>query len=295
MAAPTQPTPTLIVTEAYRQFGLTASAAQITTAIAEGIEKVKRDIWALGKRFKLLRTIQYKALKVGVSRYANPSDFEADVEGPGMSLLDGNSRSTLQGAAAGTATLAAAEGASQSQAEGHLLMITSGTGINQAEQIDDYDTSTKVATMRANWGTTPAAADAYLLVDSHYPVWKKAWPRRANYIQPMLAGKPREAFEMAGGSEGFIELYPVPDKVYGLKRDYYANLTLVDTSSDLYNVIMRNWAGVFTQGILVWIMASYDDTRRRTEEEIYRGMLKQLQANELDYHQQSNLQQKVID
>lgn len=296
MSAPTQPTPTLIVTEALNQFGVSSpSSAQITRAIDYGLEKVKRDIWAIGKKWRLLRTTQYLPLKVGVSRYANPSDFEQDIQEPGMVLLDGSSRRTLQAAAAGTATLAAAEPASQTDAEGHLLVLTAGTGAGQGEQIDDYNSTTKVATMRANWTTTPVAGDSYLLVNAQYPISKHPWARRALITRPSDAGSPREAFEMGAGATGYIELYPVPDQVYAVRRDYYANLLLVDTSATLYNTILRNWAGVLTQGVLAWLMAGFDDTRSQKENLIYGGMLKQIQARELDDMNESNLQVRMAD
>ena len=271
------------------------SAAQLTRATDYGLEKVKRDIWTLTKKWKLLRTTQYLGIRAGVSRYANPSDFEADIQEPGMAILDGNSRSTIQTASGANITLAAAEAVGQAQAEGNLLMLTSGTGANQAEQIDDYSTTTKVAVLRAALTTLPVAGDGYLVVEKHWPITKKPWSRRNQLVQPGLQARPYEAYEMGSGSTGYVELYPVPDRVYGLKRDYYANLLMVDLSSTLYTVILRNWAGVLTQGVMAWIEAGYDDTRRKTEEQIYRGMLTQLKAMETDLMDESNLQQQVSD
>lgn len=294
MAAPTAPTTTLIVTEAYRQFGVSSpTAGQLATAIAEGIEKVKRDIWVIGKRWKILRTTQYIPLRKGVSRYANPTDFETDLVEPALSLLDGVHSGVLQTAAAGTATLAAADTAQQDDAEGKLLLITSGTGVNQAEQIDDYDATTKVATMRANWGTTPAGADGYLIVDRQIPITKRTRTDRNRIDRPGQMGEPCEAFDMAAGAAGYIELYPVPKQAYGLKRDYYANLLLVDITGTLYPYILRNWAGILTQGVLAWLYEAYDDTRAQGAKTAYANMLNFLKARELDGHDDSTLQQRV--
>ena len=296
MAAPTAPTTTLIVTEAYRQFGISSpTAGQLATAIAEGIEKVKRDIWAMGKRWKLLRTTQYIPIRKGVSRYANPSDFETDMVEPGLSLLDGINSGVLQTAAAGTATLAAADTAVQDDAEGKLLLITSGTGVNQAEQIDDYNATTKVATMRANWGTTPVTGDGYLIVNRQKPIEKFPRTRRNLIERPGDMGEPYEAYDMAAGAAGFIELYPVPQQAYGLKRDYYANLLLVDIVGTLYPYILRNWAGVLTQGVLAWLYEGYDDSRSQVAKVAYANMLNFLKAREIDGHDDSTLQQRVSD
>lgn len=297
MAAPTQPTHALIVAEAFNAFGLSSpSAAQLTRATDYGIEKVKRDIWAKGKTWKTLRTIQYLTLSKGVSRYANPSDFERDLQEPGISILDGNVRDVLQNGAAGTATLAATDPTQQDEAEGHLLAITSGTGADQAEQIDDYNATTKVATMRANWGTTPVTGDGYLVVNTHYPVTKKPWQKGNLILEPGQMGIPRTAFEMGGSGTGYIELRPVPDKVYMMKRDYYANLLMMDIAAAPYNtIVLRNWAGILIQGVKAWIEAEYDDTRRRDEELLYQRMLNDLAAAELDMHNESNLQQRLAD
>lgn len=294
MTAPTAPTTTTIVTEAYRQFGISnPTAGQLSTAISEGIEKVKRDIWAMGKRWKLLRTTQYIPIRKGVSRYANPSDFESDMQEPGINLLDGIYSGALQTAAAGTATLAAADGATQDQVEGQLLLITSGTGVNQAEQVDDYNATTKVATMRANWSTTPVAADGYLVVNRQVPISKYPRTDRNRIERPGQMGEPREAYDMSAGANGFIELYPVPDRQYGLKRDYYAGLLLVDIVGTLYPYILRNWAGVLTQGCLAWLYEGYDDSRSQNAKLSYASMLNFLKARELDGHDDSNLQSKV--
>jgi hypothetical protein len=70
---------------------------------------------------------------------------------------------------------------------------------------------------------------------------------------------------------------------------------MVDTGSTLYSTILRNWGGILTQGVLTWLQAGYDDTRRKVEEQIYVAMLRQLQAGESDLMNESNLQQQVVD
>lgn len=295
MSAPTQPTTTTIVTEAYRQFGISnPSAGQLATAIAEGIEKVKRDIWELGKKWKLLQTTQYIPISQGVSRYANPSDFESDVQEPAFSILDGVNSGVLQTADTSNAVLASDATTDRGAVEGHLLLITSGTGVNQAEQVKDY-TFPPNAVMRTTWGVTPAGGDGYLVVDKHYPVAKLTRTRRNELTQPWYPGTPREVYQTGKGPGGYVELFPVPDRAYGLKRDYFSNLLLVDITSTLYNYILRDWAGVFTQGTLAWLSEGYDDTRAQRIKADYAAMLRMLGARELDGHDESNLVQKVGD
>jgi len=294
MAEPTQPTATTIITEAYRRWAnITPTAGQITTATSEAIEKVKRDIWIKGKKWRSLITTRFDITRAGVSRVSNPTDFETSYD---MTLFDGPSRSTLQTAATGTATLASSESIVQGDAEGAMLIITSGTGVNQGRQIDDYNASTKVATMAQNWTTTPAAGDGYLIGLYSYEVNKRDIQTRDRYRLQGLKDRPLEYFPLGSGSEGYYELSPTPDKVYGIMRRYYANLLRVDLSASIYNVILRNWAGILTQGVYVWLLSGESDRRYREQEAIYQAMLRELAARELEFHSDnSNLQARITD
>ena len=279
MAAPTNPTANSIVSEALTRFlnGGTPTATEITRGENFGLEKVKRDIMNVGKTWGPLIRTDYIATKVGVSQYANPSDFEGYKE---VSLMIGNHSGGLGTVvSAKTMDLGAGEDAVKAEIEGKFLFISAGTGVNQCEQIDDY-AGVRV-TLRDSFGTLPVTADAYLVVNRITPlgVWNYQLFGLIEYgSQP---AKPTRYAEIPSDTTGFICLNPVPESVYGLKRTYYADLMLVDVSIDLYDTILRRWAGVFEQGVYVWALGQ-DDDRYKEEKDTYDGMLLKLAIHDLD-------------
>lgn len=294
MAAPTQPSETNIVTEAYNRLGEDSPAsADLTRAITYGLSYVKQRIWLKHKHWKLLTTTVYDMTVAGVSKYDVPTDYEADLQ---VSILEGSTTGTLQAAASGTATLAAAEGISQADAEGKLLVITSGTGVDQANQIDNYDTSTKIATMAETWVTTPAASDGYLIPDSQYDLEKKHIKDRDTLLKPWNKERPEFWFMLGTGNRADYELYPVPDKVYAIQMRYYANLLRLDTAGTLYDLVLYNWKDVLVQGVLAWLLDQESDNRYPRQEAIFQDMLNRLAGREVDYqHDLSNLQASLQD
>src|SRR5687767_5023550 len=96
MAAPTLPTTTAICQEAYRRFGLAGLAgtsSEVATAIAYGIEQVKKDIAAFNKRLRFLQKVAYASTAANVSKYPCPADSDKLVD---LELLAGPSRGTAQ-------------------------------------------------------------------------------------------------------------------------------------------------------------------------------------------------------
>lgn len=63
---------------------------------------------------------------------------------------------TAQAGAAGTITLDAGASAVDQYYRGWVIRTTGGTGPNQIREVIDYNGTTKVATVSAVWGTTPA-------------------------------------------------------------------------------------------------------------------------------------------
>ena len=124
MAIPTQPTLTILVTEALKRAGYTSPSASQITRAADWIEEVKWDIWNLSKKWKSLYVTAYGVTAKGVSRYAMPSDYDHDLS---ISMLDADHKGTLQAATPSTATLAATESMTENYAQGKLLLISSGT------------------------------------------------------------------------------------------------------------------------------------------------------------------------
>ena len=290
MAAPTQPTATSIVTEAYRKYGISSpGTAVVNTAISEGIEKVKRDMWALSQRWKPLIKFGYDMTVKGISKYPYPADYEFLKS---IAVWEGTATGTFQGGAVGTSTLAATEAITQDSAEGALLAITSGQGVDQAVQIDDYNTTTKVAIHAESLTTAPNASSTYLVAVQQYMLGKEDSLGLRGKSSPTLNGRPHTYYPLDDIYSGKYELELVPDKVYLLRMEYYANLLLIDVADTpgLYNKLLYNWAGVWTQGVYTWILDQYEDARYHAQEQIYTAMLRRLAAKDSDYHNQSQLQ-----
>lgn len=294
MAIPTQPTAALIVAEAFNLLGKSSpTAAETTRATDYGIESVKGDIWNLSKKWKRLLKTGYDITSEGISKYSFPSDFESLYGN--VVLLDGDHTGTISSGGANP-TLAAAEDAAVDDVEGNLLLITSGTGVDQAVQVDGYSTTTKVATMAEAWTTNPATSDTYMIVNKFKKLFEEPMFNRNDHYNPGTKLEPNTFHCFGDSSYGYIQLYPVPDDTYGLQFEYYANLLRIDLTSTLYSTLLRQWQRVFTQGVYVWLLGQYDDNKYQIEDAKYRALLSDLRAREGDIlTQSSNLQMRVIE
>jgi len=292
MAAPSAPTSTTITNEAFKKFGIASpSSAQATRAIDYILEAVKDDIWKLSKKWRSLQTFDYVPTVSGVPHYQAPTDFQSDLQ---IILLDGNSRSTLATGSASAPVLNSAETAAKSDVEGKLLLITAGTGVNQAKHVKTYTVASQTCAMAENYTLAPATGDSYLIVTSHHPLGAvKAIRDYDRIMSPGLLARPTEAFHVPDTAEGDFYLYPVPDKVYGLLRRYYSNLKELDLAGTLYTRILWQWRDVFTLGCFYYLCADYGDKRTKDADKDYRNALMQLKATEVDGLDMSNLQRHV--
>jgi len=293
MGAPSAPTPTTIVTEALKRYlnGATPTVTQITRAEDYGLEKVKRDIMNLGRTWHPLLKIVYDITVAGVSHYANPADFEANYS---VGYMSGDHSGVL-GTVTSTSVvdLAADEDVTQAQAEGKWLLITSGTGVDQAQVIDNYNISTKRATMAAVYGTLCVTGDGYIVVDSIAPLRDmKSIALYDRYQHPGISGTPTKYVHVPNTTVGQLALYPIPNSVGGLQRRYYVDLMLLDTDSTLYSTVLRRWAGVFEQGVFVWKLGE-DDDRYAAQNQMYQAMLIALAAYDLDGFDKEALKQQM--
>ena len=294
MAIPTAPTATTIVTEALTRKlnGGTPSAAEITRATNYGLEKVKRDVMLLCKKWKPLMQTSYDITKDALSKYPLPSDCEAMIS-VGIIYGDHTGTLTAKDAVAKTVTLAADEDVDQGTAESALLLITSGTGKDQAKQIDDYSTSTKVATFDEYFATTPDIGDGYMVCTVHRDLESK--PVRHTRVSDRLAeGEPFGYILFDDATYGYVELIYTPDDVYGIEFIYFADLRRVDITGSLYTTLLRRWAAVFEQGVYAWSLGE-DDDRFEREDAKYWKMLKELRARDGYLQDESDLQRRVVE
>lgn len=281
MSAPTAPTKTTLVTEALKRFynGATPTSAEVTRGEDYGLEKAKRDIMNIGKTWRPLLKTCYDITVIGVSQYANPSDFEQNYS---VGLMEGDHTGVL-GTVTSTTVMALAsdEDITKAQAEGKWLLITSGTGVDQAQVIDDYVVATVTATVASAFDTSPVLGDGYMVANSITPLRRMDLSLYDKYQHAGIAGTPKRYTNVPNATVGSLALYPVPDAVAGLQRRYYADLMLLDTSSTLYSTLLRRWAGVFEQGVYVWKLGE-DDDRYAEQNAIYQSMLIATMALDLD-------------
>lgn len=283
MARTDPPTAALIVTEALTAANNSTapSATEITRATDYGLEKVKRDLMQLGKKWRPLIKTDYAITIAGDADYANPSDFEAYRK---VRLMSGTHTDTLSAVgSASSVTLKADEDATKVQVDGKWLLITSGTGVNQAKQIKSYVFATKVATMAEAYSTAPITGDGYLLVNNMKGITEYTRGIFESLAWDWYPGTPARFTVIEDATVGFMRLHPVPNAVFGLERTYYADLMkigLTEGATALYSSILRRWAGLFTQGVYVWALGE-DDDRYPRENEIYQSMLVQTATDDL--------------
>lgn len=292
MAIPTSPTLTTICTEGIKRSGYPSPSTTQITRAADWVEEVKWDIWNLDKKYKSLLIASYGVTQIGVSRYANPSDFESDLS---VTILDGQHTGTLQAANANTATLSATESMNESFAQGKFLLITSGVGLGSCSQITAYNSVTKVATVVPNFNTTPDGTEGYMIVDTQYKLEQQHIQRKDEVTNPDERQTPAYYFPIGQGNSdsdetGEFELYPTPDKVYGIQLRYFANLMLVDLSSNLMATLYRRWRNLFVQGVMIKSLQNDRDNRYIPEIQVYKKMLQELKMREVFGMDLSNMQ-----
>jgi hypothetical protein len=281
MTMPTAPTPTTLVTEALTRFlnGGTPDSDEITRGIDYGLEKVKRDIMGIGKAWRPLLRLAYDITKVGVSHYDNPADFEMDFS---VGLMLGTHTGLLGTVTSTTeVALTPAEDATQGEVEGKYLLLTSGIGVDQAQVVDDYNTTSKVATLSEAYEVLPEIPVGYMVVNRIKDLTIMNIGRYDQFEYPGRPAEPERFIPIVNNTVGQLALHPVPDAVYGIRRRYYADLLKLDIDGTLYSTLLRKWANVFEQGVYVWKLQE-DDDRYDEQNKIYQQMLSNLLVTDLD-------------
>lgn len=285
MSIPTQPTATLITTEAYKLFGISSpTSAQLTRATDYGLEIVKSDLRAMGLEWDFLRTTTWLPMTVGVSYVQLPTDYAKLIS---ARILDGT-RGTAQSYSAPTLTLATADSGG-SEYVGRWVVITSATaGSGQARQIKAYDSTTKAATLESSFDTAPTGTIVYLVVDNHTELDYRPVFDYNQLIQPGMAGKGAMCAIKSDSAEGDLYLDKAADKVYAIELEYYADINKIDLSSTLYSRILRLLNQLFIQGVFVWLLQ--DDSRMTIETQRYEKLKARFAAMYLYPNNIQNLQ-----
>lgn len=272
MSTPSNPTESEIIAEALAMAGERNPTTAITERAGTWISEVKNDIWRKEKKLRSLMKTCYAILQKGQSRYAYPSSFASDLS---MTILDGNRTGTAQSGTTSTITLDSGETALDSDLIGREIIVTSSTGVGSFSQIIAYNSSTKVATVTPDFETSPDSTSTYLIVDQEYDVEQRPLIDYAKFHSGAIT-RPTKFFPIGDEDYGEFLFNCPPDKLYGARLRYYANIMTLDTSSTLYSTILLQWRNIFSQGIIYRKFRDANDDRANDEFSKYRGELQSL-------------------
>lgn len=246
MASPTNPTRDELVAEGLRKAGIFSPSSTVTAVARDKwLEEIKNDIWRRIKHLKFLQITAYGIIPQGQSRFSNPTDFASDLS---LTLLDGNGVGTATGGGSGYVDLAASESYSESDLQGKHILITSGTGQASYSQITSYNSSTKRASVTPNFQTAPASGSGYKIIDVEYEVERKPIIEM-DYLRVMGRTRPLYFFPVGDEDYGEFILNSPPDKEYGARLRYYANIMKIDVLSTHMSTLYLNYRSVWLKGI----------------------------------------------
>lgn len=292
MSAPANPTLDELVSEGLMKAGYKAPSTDLTNrAKNKWMEEIKNDIWHLAKKPTFLQVTAHGILTKGQSRYSMPSDFSSDLS---LTLLDGSKVGIAQGGSLGTITFAASDTSSESDVQGKDILITAGIGQGSLSQITAYNPTTKIATVTPNFNTAPSSGSTYMVVDTEYPLEQEEIQKKDTFGSVGL-NRPRKFSPIGDEDYGEFILDCAPDKAYGARLRYYANLMKLDLNSTTISTLYLRWRNIWIQGIFAKALEWIDDDRANNELAKYRNNLSALILRETYGTDFSNLTQKVVD
>ena len=281
-----------LVLEGIKQAGeFNPSSTLISRATNNWIEEIKNDIWHLAKKPKVLHISAYTTMNMGQSRYAYPSDYSSDLT---LATLAGQETGICQNGAVNNITLSASS-KSGTEIIGKEILMMSGTSKGSMAQIVSYDPSTKLAGVIPNFNTTPVVGDTYMLIDVEYPIEVRPVFNRDGVTNYTVPGLPQYAYPLGDDQQGYFILNCPPDKTYGMRLRYYADLSQIDTSSLLLSVIYRRWRNIFVQGIKAKKLADENDDREANDYALYQKNLMALIYREMYGMDMSNITDRITD
>src|SRR3990172_11390470 len=261
MAAPTAPTLSSIVTEALAKAGYPIPSAALTTrASNQWMEEIKDDL-LMALKTSRIKSIEFSSVMVttpGIGKYSDPEE-SSDLS---MTLLNGTVTGTAQAGSANTIQLEASTAKTEAELLGKEILVTSGTGKGSISQVIDFDESTKIATVSPNFNTAPASGSGYMVIESYSPIEKKTTIEYDRLITPTVTGKPEFYFPVGDDTYGSFYLYHVPDKDYGIRQKWYADLTRLDLSGTRISTLYRRWRNVWIYGVAWKAIEAIPDPQR---------------------------------
>ncbi len=291
MAAPTNPTRTTLVMEAFYKVGIDApSSAQVTRAEDYLFNEVLSDIWLRAGETgnTRLKTLQNFAVDItidGQSKYPFPSDFDEEIT---LTFLDGTITGTATAGAASTITIE--DEPTEAEMVGKYILLTGGTGENGFRQCIAYNTTSLVATVDAAWDTNPSTDTTYRIINDITSLeemnLKDAGGLGNNLSSSFDEGDPNYFTKATEGVSDYYILDHNPNaSTYGLHLRYYVDLLKVDVveGSTIMSKIMLNWWRLLTMGMAAEIALDEDDTKYQIFAMKYEQLLSQMLLKEMPH------------
>lgn len=278
MAIPGDPAVQDIILQGMKEGGqyvVTAGGTAFAEFKSYQFETIKSEMWAACKTDRLLETETVLIASVGKSALTLPSDFDSEIK---LVIYDADDgfRGTAQAGATATVTLAADFSSTPETLYGRYIFTLTGTGAAQVRQIIDYNDTTKVVTVHADWTTQPDNTTTYLVATAEYEL------RRSDY-QRFVRDADRPS--IYGRTGITLNVSPAPDKLYPIIMLYRVNLTRLDDAGSLFVKHMRERRNLWVQGVKTKTMLRYDDDRYSFEKSLWDQALLQYAAENVVYDQ----------
>ncbi|MFQ5715024.1 MAG: hypothetical protein ACE5GU_13435 [Candidatus Scalinduaceae bacterium] len=282
MPIPSNPSILSLIQEGMKKaLGRTATSGEQARALDEWTEEIKNEIWMESPTHELLENDTILLTTSGIQNYSiasNISDFESLHS---MVLLDGDVRDTAQTGGNNTITLSADDSSDEAGRTGREILLIANTGSGQLRTIIQYNSSTKVATVDSNWTTNPDSTTEYVVLSDYVDLWNQDEKSSNLYLSRTNKDRPSKISIY----KDQIRLFDVPDKIYGLKVNYWVNIQQVDTDSTAYTKMLRKWRSLFTEGFYIKALQDDDDPRYIQELPIYSNMISKITSRSLQVGQ----------
>lgn len=318
MASPDQPTATTIVTEAYNRYGVkNPTTDQINRGINYGLENVKDLMCLRSRRWKTLRMRNYQTLAPNLSIQTPYFNNEEDIIQINVWEPLDTEKALGVGSTLGQWILNASETLSRNDCLGKFFAAypqasdgatASGNQLATVVQAVEYTPATKALQFVSTAGPYSALSSGYYRrLSNRYPITVQKHSRYNQDINfPDTKGRPTQAYisqYQAGWnndtgfstSEYLIQFDYTADKTYIMEWEYYVNLQLVNLSEGRYDMILRRWKALFTQGVFVWLLEDNSDDRYAVQNTKFGQMLSILGGQDIDGHDISDMQREVVD
>lgn len=296
MAVPTAPDLTSLCTEALKKCGYSGTAVtdRLTRAKDDWAEEIKNDVFNLFRANGIysLQVTSILVCTIGLGRYSDPEEA-SDLS---MIVLDGTVSGIAQAGALNSITLAAAETIDENSIRGKEILIPSGNGQGSLSQCTAYNATTKLASVSPNFASLPASGSGYQVIESYTPIEKRPLWEYDTIKSPTLLGKPEFYYPKGDADFGEFYFYKVPDKAYGIKQRWYADISRIDLASTHMATLYRKWRNLWIYGI-AWKALEAMPDRERAKDYMakYERERAVILSREIPGFDVSNLQQTVSD